>query len=279
MHTIPSLDEGAEWMHSLRGVDIVVHTAARAHILRGEVANALACYRAVNTAGSVNLAQQAAKAGVRRFVFLSSIGVHGDRQRHPFSEADNPSPHSPYALSKWEAEKALWQTAQQTGMDLVIIRPPLVYGPNAPGNFGRLLSLVHSGWPLPLASVHNCRSFIGLDNLVNFIEWCCVQPAAANQTFVISDGEDISTPGLIRQMAQAMDRPARLLPMPVCLLRAAAALVGRSAVLQQLAGDLVIDSSKARRLGWTPQVPLAEGIRRAVKPAPTALLHHDETPF
>ena len=208
---VGNIDGTTGWSKALQSAEAVIHLAARVHIMRDSADDPLAEFRRVNTEGTLHLARQAAEAGVRRLIFLSTIGVHGNSTLHgkAFTPADTPSPHDPYSLSKYEAEIGLRSIAQSTGMEAVIIRPPLVYGGNAPGNFGKLTRLIARGFPLPLASINNLRSFVGIDNLVDFITTCLEHPAAANETFLVSDGEDLSTPDLIRRMARAMNRPAR----------------------------------------------------------------------
>jgi nucleoside-diphosphate-sugar epimerase len=242
-----------------------VHLAARVHVLHYAVEDPLAAFRAVNVGGTLNLARQAICAGVKRFVFISSIGVNGSQttKGKSFSESDKPKPHNAYALSKWEAELGLLQIADETGLEVVIIRPPLVYGANAPGNFGSLLRAVKLGWPLPLGTVRNQRSLVALDNLVDFIITCITHPLAANQTFLISDGQDLSTTELVRGMALAASVPARLLPVPVWALELAGRLLGKGDAVQRLCSNLQVDISKARSLlGWVPPVSVDEGLRR-----------------
>jgi nucleoside-diphosphate-sugar epimerase len=249
------------------GVQCVIHCAARAHIMRDEALDPLTEYRRVNVQGTLNLARQAAVAGVKRFVFLSSMKVNGESTGGlpRFARDDEPRPEDAYGLSKWEAEQGLWEIASQTGMEVVVVRPPLVYGPGVKGNFARLLDLVRSGVPLPLASVNNCRSFIGLDNLVDLLIRCVDHPKAAGQTLLVSDGQDLSTPELLRMIANAMGRPARLFSVPVPLLRLAGRVVGRLNEVDRLVGSLRVDSSATRELlGWTPPVGVEEGIRRMV---------------
>jgi nucleoside-diphosphate-sugar epimerase len=260
------LEDKAGLLAALDGVKVVVHAAARAHVMHDELADPLTEYRRVNVQGTTNLALQSAEAGVRRFVFISSIGVNGNQTDHPFSEADHPQPHDDYAISKHEAEQALWQVARDTGMEVVVIRPPLVYGPGAPGNFASLVRWVRRGLPLPLGAVHNRRSLVALDNLVDFIALCASperSPQAANQTFLVSDGDDVSTTELLRRVAQAYGVPARLLPVPVGLMRGTARLLGKTAVADRLFGSLQVDASKARDLlGWIPPVTMHEQLRK-----------------
>jgi nucleoside-diphosphate-sugar epimerase len=261
------LDLTTDWSASLRSVDTVVHCAGRAHVMKDAVADPLAAFRTVNVDGTLNLAYQAIKAGVNRFVFISSIGVNGSQTTIDklFSESDQAKPHNAYALSKWEAEQGLMQIAAETGLEVVIIRPPLVYGCNAPGNFGSLMRAVQHGWPLPLGAVHNQRSMVALDNLVDFIVTCITHPQAANQTFLVSDGQDLSTTELIRGMAKAAGVSPRLLPVPVWALQAGATLLGKGGVVQRLCGNLQVDISKARSfLGWLPPLSVSEGLRRAM---------------
>jgi nucleoside-diphosphate-sugar epimerase len=264
---VAELGPTTDWSAALQGVATVVHCAGRAHVMSDTVADPLAVFRAANRDGSLNLAQQAVNAGVKRFVFISSIGVNGSQTEvvKPFFETDQAKPHNDYALSKWEAEQGLMQIAAETGLEVVIIRPPLVYGPNAPGNFGSLMRAVQRAWPLPLGAVHNQRSLVALDNLVDFIVTCITHPQAANQTFLVSDGQDLSTTELVRGMAQAAGVPARLLPVPVWALQAGATLLGKGDAVQRLCGNLQVDISKARNLlGWTPPVSVDAGLLLAM---------------
>ena len=236
-------------------------------MIKDNVIDPLTVFRTVNTVGTLNLARQAVAAGVKRFLFLSSIGVNGMQTEsyQAFSEADQANPHNAYALSKWEAEQGLMRIAAETGLEVVIIRPPLVYGCRAPGNFGSLTRAVQRGLLLPLASVHNQRSLVGLDNLVDFIITCVTHPQAANETFLVSDGQDLSTTELVRGMALAAGVPSRLLPVPVWALQAAATLLGKGDAVQRLCDNLQVDISKARNLlGWVPPVSVTEGLRRAM---------------
>ena len=264
---VGSIDPATKWLSLLQDVDSVIHLAARVHVIRDSASDPLAEFRCVNTAGTLNMARQAATAGVRRFIFLSTIGVNGNSTLHgkAFVPTDAPSPHDPYSVSKLEAEFGLRDIAKNTGMEVVIIRPPLVCGTNALGNFGKLTRVVAKGLPLPLASIDNRRSFVGIDNLIDFIVTCLEHPAAANETFLVSDGEDLSTPDLIRRMARAMNQPARLLPMPKFLIMAGATILGKRKMAQRLCESLQVDISKSRTLlGWNPPISVDEGLKRAV---------------
>jgi len=248
------------------GVSTVIHLAARVHVMHDTAADPLAAFREVNVDTTLQLASQAAAAGVRRFVFVSSVKVNGETtgEDHPFTERDAAAPQDAYALSKWEAEQGLRQIADSTDMEVVIIRPPLVYGPGVKANFAALMRAVQRGVPLPLGAVRNLRSLVGLDNLVDFIITCAHHPAAANQTFLVSDGADISTPDLVRAMASAAGRQARLLPVPVGVLASLASLLDKRAAVDRLCSSLQLDISKARELlHWAPPVTLDEGLRRA----------------
>jgi len=256
----------ADWSNTLKGVDVVVHLAARAHVLKESASQPLEMFRKINLKGTLNFAQQSVSAGVKRFIFISSIGVNGNQNNIPFSENDAPNPAEPYAVSKYESELGLREIARATDMEVVIIRPPLVYGPNAPGNFGRLLKWVKKGVPLPLSAIYNKRSLIALDNLVDFIVLCIDHRAAANQTFLVSDGKDLSTTELLHGVALAMGKKARLFPVPMGLLNLGATLLGKKALFQRLCGSLQVDISKSRQLlGWNPPITVEEGLRRAVR--------------
>ena len=249
--------------------DCVVHLAARVHVMHvmhETTNNPLAEFRRVNVQGTLNLARQAAAAGVRRFVFISSVKVNGESTQTgvPFTADDTPAPLDAYGVSKREAEQGLRELGVQTGMEVVIIRPPLVYGPGVKANFAAMMRWLKRGVPLPLGAIHNQRSLVAIDNLVDLILLCLTHPAAAHQTFLVSDGEDVSTTALLRRMGQAMGHPARLIPVPSGMLKLAGALVGKSDVVQRLCGSVQVDIAKTRDiLGWTPPVSLDEGLRRA----------------
>ncbi len=265
--SIGSIDYSTDWLQVLRGCDVVVHLAAKVHV-RNEIGNdSLEDFRKVNKFGTINLARQAAAMGVRRFVFISSIGVNGaETSKNPFSHLDKPAPHSPYAVSKHEAELGLHKVAEETGMEIVIIRPPLIYGPNAPGNFRSLNRLLMSGIPLPLGLVkNNRRSYVALDNLVDLILTCVQHPKASNQIFLVSDGVDISTADLLQKMGKAMNRSVYLLPVPVEILYLIASLLGKKVMAQSLMRSLQLDiRNTCDVLNWRPPLSVDEGLSRAV---------------
>ncbi len=246
-------------------VDVVVHLAARVHRIRDAAVDPLAEFRRVNTLGTKALARRSAEAGVRRLVFLSSIKVNGESTPagKAFSGDDRPDPQDAYAVSKWEAEQTLSEIGRQTGLEIVVLRPPLVYGPGVKANFLSLLRWIDRGRPLPLGRIRNRRSLLYLENLLSAIEACLTHPNAAGQVFLPSDGAPVSTPELARLIGEALRRPARLVPVPLPLLRLAARLVGRSGMVARLTDSLVIDSAPLReRLDWRPVCPLAEGLSR-----------------
>lgn len=262
-YVVGDLSGTTDWRKAVTGQQIVIHAAARAHVTNVGEGDPLTEYRRVNVDGTLELARQAAAAGVKRFVFISSIGVNGNVNVRPFTALDVPHPVEPYAQSKWEAEQGLWRIQQETGMELVIIRPPLVYGPAAPGNFGSLVRWVGKGIPLPLGAIRNRRSLVGIDNLVDLIVRCIDHPAAANQVFLAGDGRDLSTTELLRLVGDAMGRPARLIPVPAGVLKLSAALLGRKAMAQRLLGSLQVDISQTcETLDWQPPFTVEEGLRR-----------------
>lgn len=255
---VGNISTQTDWQQALNKVDVVIHCAARAHIMNDVVADPLAEFRKVNTAGTLNLAKQAAEACVRRFVFISSIKVNGElTESVPFSSEDSFVPTDPYGLSKYEAEQGLLALAKETGMEVVIIRPTLVYGSGVKGNFASLLKWMKRGVPLPLGAIHNQRSLVALDNLVDFIIHCIDHPKASNEIFLISDGEDVSTTELLQKVAKAFDKRALLLPIPVSWMTLAAKLLGKADVANRLFGSLQVDSSKAHELlGWEPIITM-----------------------
>lgn len=261
---VGNITADTSWRQALADVDGVVHLAAKVHVQPAGGRDVLDSYRALNVAGSVNLARQAADAGVSRFVFLSSVKVNGEEGR--FSESDSPAPIGPYGISKHEAELGLRRVAEESQMEVAIIRPPLVYGPGVRANFRTLMRAISLGIPLPFGAVANKRSFVALDNLVDFIFVCLEHPAAANETFFVSDGLDLSTPELLRRLSAAIGKPARLVAVPQALLMAGATFLGQRSLMQRLVGSLQVEISKARqRLGWEPVTPVDEALRRAVE--------------
>jgi nucleoside-diphosphate-sugar epimerase len=246
-----------------------VHCAGRAHVMNDRSPDALAEFRRVNVQGTVNLARQAAEAGVKRFIFLSSIKVNGELTEvgKPFTADDEPAPEDPYGISKYEAEQALRQIASDSGMELVVIRPPLVYGPGVKANFESMMKWLAKGIPLPLGATRgNRRSLVALDNLIDLIITCLSHPNAANQIFLVSDGEDISTTLLLSRMGKVLGRPARLFYMPLALLKVGALLMRKKTIYQRLTGSLQLDITKTQKLlDWTPPVTLDEGLRRVAR--------------
>lgn len=266
---IDDLLSGAEWSEALLGVSAVVHLAARVHVMNDKSAEPLAEFRRVNVEGTAHLAREAAAAGVRRFVFLSSIKVNGEftTAGRPFTANDIPAPEDPYGVSKHEAEQLLRQIAADTGMEVVIIRPPLVYGPGVKANFASMMHWLARGVPLPLAAVtENRRSLVALDNLVDLIVICLNHPGAANETFLVSDGEDLSTAELLKRMGAALGYPARLFYLPPALLKLGGTVVNKPGIYQRLCGSLQLDIAKTHQLlGWTPPVSVEEGLRHAAE--------------
>jgi nucleoside-diphosphate-sugar epimerase len=259
---IGEIGPDTDWRAALAGVDAVVHLAARAHVLDERSADALALYRAVNATAAVRLAEAAAASGVRRFVFLSSVRAHGARTTGaPFTEASPLAATDPYGRSKVEAETGLAALARTSRLEVVVLRPPLVYGAEARGNFARLAKLVERGVPLPLGAVRNRRSLVYIGNLVHAIVRSLDRPEAAGQTFMVSDGEDVSTAELVRRIARALGRTPHLIPVPPALLRLGGSLLGRREDVARLLDDLVVDSSHIRRtLGWSPPYTLDQGL-------------------
>ncbi len=261
---VTNIDGLTVWKMALPQVSVVIHMASVAHISpHNSTLTPIPDFRTVNVDGTLNLARQAAEAGVKRFIFLSSIGVNGVSNSAPFTPYDIPNPIEPYAQSKWEAEQGLMQIAEQTGMQVVIIRPPLVYGPNAPGNFGRLVRWVEKGVPLPLGAVHNKRTLVSVDNLVDLIRVCINHPAAANRVIMAGDDEDVSTTQILRGIAEGMGKPSRLIPVPESLLWAGASLIGKKAMAEKVLGSLQVDISETKALlGWQPPYTFEEGMKR-----------------
>lgn len=250
---------------ALRETDVIVHTAARVHVMNERSNNPLNLFRRVNSEATLALARMAAEAGVKRFVFLSTVKVNGEStsDRAPFSESDICQPDDPYAISKWEAEQGLFHISSTTPMESVIIRAPLIYGPGVKGNFATLYKFIEKGFPLPLASIKNQRSLLALDNLLSFINICLTHQMAANEIFLLSDDRDVSTPELVKCLADAQGKSALLLPLPVFLLRFLAFTVGKKAFSERLLGSLCVDVSKAKSLlDWKPVVTMQQQLSK-----------------
>ncbi len=261
---VPDFSDQSAWQKPLQGCDLVIHLAARVHVMKDKVSNPLEEFRKVNVDGTLALAAQAAKAGIKRFIYVSSIKVNGEATElnKPFTEQDTANPQDAYAISKYEAEQGLLLIAQQTGMEIVIIRPPLIYGPGVKANFASMLRTVKRGMPLPLGAIHNKRSFVYVGNLVSLIECCIDHPAAKNQVFLVSDGHDLSTTELLQECAAALNVRSRLVPVPQNLIEGFAAFFGKQSVAQRLCGNLQVDISKAHTLlGWKPTIPVADGLK------------------
>lgn len=262
---LPPMDLTAEtnWHDALEGCDVVIHTAARVHVMEETANDPLYEFRKINVEGTLNLARQAAQKHVKRFVFISSIKVNGEStsSNQLYAADDIAKPEDPYAFSKYEAEQGLLLLSEQTGMEVVIIRPPLVYGPGVKGNFQRMISWLQKGIPLPLGMVKNKRSFVALDNLVSLILTCVAHPKAANQIFLVSDGDDLSTPELLKKIGRSMNKPVTLLPIPFWFLKFSATILGKKDILQRLCGSLQVDITKTcNMLDWKPVVNTNEGL-------------------
>ena len=266
-HNIGEIDQNTKWIDVLDGVNCVIHCAAKTHLLKDLKKNSLLAFRKVNVEGTINLAKQAAACGVKRLIFLSSIKVNGEKtvESSMFKHNDISKPEDAYGISKWEAERGLWEISKQTGLEVVIIRAPLVYGRGVKGNLKRLIKLIKSGTPLPFSLVKNKRSLIGIDNLVDIITRCIDHPNAAGKTFLVCDGEDLSTPKLIKLIASSMEKRAYLFPLPVFLLKILGSIFGKREEINRLVGSLRIDNSYIKEtLNWTPPISVQEGIRRMV---------------
>jgi nucleoside-diphosphate-sugar epimerase len=263
--SVGEINADTNWTDALRGINVVIHLAARVHVMNDHAVDPLDELRKVNVDGAVNLARQAAKAGVQRYIFISSIKVNGEGALlgQPYTAENQPAPIDAYGISKREAEDALRQLADQTGMEVVIIRPPLVYGPGVKANFHSMMRWLEKGVPLPLAAIHNKRSFVALDNLVDLIVTCIAHPSAANQTFLAGDGEDLSTTELLHRLGNALGKPAKLFPLPIWLLNAGAMLSGRRDMAQRLCNSLQVDISKTcELLDWQPPVSVDDALKK-----------------
>jgi nucleoside-diphosphate-sugar epimerase len=261
---VGNFENNPDFSTSLSEVDCVIHIAGKAHVIDKVKASALDEFRKINTELTLDLAKQAVTAGVERFVFLSSIGVNGNQNNQPFLEIDTPNPQEPYAISKYEAEQGLFKISKKTGIEVVIIRPPLVFGAKAPGNFGRLLHWVNAKYPIPLpfGSINNSRSLVALDNLVDFIILCISHKKATNEVFLISDGDDLSTTQLLQNILKIYNKNTLLLPVPVSLMLFVAKLIGKKSGAVRLFSSLQVDSSKARDLlEWKPIVTMKDQLK------------------
>lgn len=261
---VGTIDGQTDWSNALNQIDVVIHLAARVHVMNDDAVDSLGEYRKVNVEGTLNLAKQAVAYGVKRFIFLSSIKVNGECTElgKPFKEDDIPNPQDNYGLSKYEAEEGLSLIALKTAMDVVVIRPPLIYGPGVKANFANMMKVVQRGIPLPFGAIYNKRSMVYVGNLVSLILRCIDHPAAANQVFLVSDGCDVSTTELLRACAAALCVKARLLPMPQSWIESGASLLGKQAIAQRLCGSLQVDITKAKQqLDWSPPFQLSEGLK------------------
>ena len=264
---VAALNADTDWQEVFTGVDKIVHCAARVHVMHETGAEALEAYREVNVKGTIRLAEQASDNGIGRFVYLSSIKVNGENTTsHPFNPEDLPAPEDPYSISKWEAEQALKRISAKTGLEVVIIRPPLVYGPGVGANFLRLMQVLNLRIPLPFGAIHNSRSLVALDNLIDLIAICLNHPKAADQIFLVSDGDDLSTTTLLLRIANALGKPAHLIPVKASLLWAVARLLGKVDLTHRLCGSLQIDIGKTRDLlGWSPSISSDEALKKTAK--------------
>lgn len=265
---VGGLSSSNNWSKALHNVSTVIHTAARVHVMNDAAIDPLLVYRRVNVEGTKNLAKQAAAAGVKRFIFLSSIKVNGEATKvgNPFTAEDTPTPIDPYGISKAESEQALLELSDLTGMEVVILRPVLVYGPGVKANFQSMMRWIYKGVPLPLGDIHNKRSFLALDTLIDLITTCIEHPAAANQIFLVSDGEDLSTSELLQRVGKALGSPARLFPVPGVLIDIAARLLGKRDFSQRLLGSLQVDISKTRDiLSWKPSVSVDKELEKTAQ--------------
>ncbi|THB68576.1 MAG: SDR family oxidoreductase [Gammaproteobacteria bacterium] len=267
-YIIGNIGEETDWGEALSSIDVVIHTAARVHVMSDKASNPLAEFRKTNVDGTKNLAIQAAKAGVKRLVFISSIKVNGEStcKNEPFRYSDLPSPQDPYGISKYEAEKELKQISENTGLEVVIVRPPLVYGPGVKANFHNMMKWVNRGVPLPLGSINNRRSLVSLFNLVDFLYCCSTNENAANKTFLVSDDEDISTTNLLKKIENTMGKKSRLIPISPNIISTTAGLLGKGDFAKRLLGSLQLDISYSKNeLGWSPVSSIDETLEKTVK--------------
>ncbi|MCK5896478.1 MAG: NAD-dependent epimerase/dehydratase family protein [Cocleimonas sp.] len=272
---INNLDAKIVWTDTLKDIDVIIHTAARVHIMNEKEHNPLHAFRETNVEGTLNLAKQAAKAGVKRFIYLSSIKVNGEftQPQHPFTANDLPHPVGAYAQSKYEAEQALQALAKQTNIEIVIIRPPLVYGEGVKGNFLTMMKWLNKGIPLPFARIHNTRSLVALENIIDLIEQCLYHPAAVNEVFLVSDDHDLSTSQLLKQLQQHLKKANSLYFFPTSLLTLLATLIRKTTVSQRLFSSLQIDMEKTKtHLNWVPPVSMEKALQK------TAVFYQENLP-
>ena len=264
---VGDIDGATDWSMALKDCDVVIHLAARVHVMLDSADDPLTEFRKVNTVGTEHLARSAAAKGVKRFVYVSSVKVNGEETigNQSYSEKNQPNPQDPYGISKWEAEQALQRVAEETGLEVVIVRPPLVYGAGVKGNFSQMVTVLKCGVPLPFASVCNKRSLIYVGNLVDAILLCATHPAAVGQTYLVSDGEDMSTSDLLGKIRILLGQSPRLFAFPIALLKLAGRLTGKSKQIERLIGSLQIDASKIRReLGWVPPYSMQQGLQKTL---------------
>ncbi|AHG21859.1 hypothetical protein Z042_21270 [Chania multitudinisentens RB-25] len=263
---VGELAPDTDWTKALSNITDIVHLAARVHVMNERESDPLAAFRRINVEGTINLAHQALAAGVRRFVFVSSVKVNGEATTvKPYAESDTAAPVDPYGVSKHEAEQALWELARHTSLEVVVVRPPLVYGPGVKANFRNLMGAVARGIPLPIGAIHNARSMVAIDNLVDFLITTLQHNAAAGQMFLVSDGDDLSTPALARKLGSAMGRPARLIPVPPSILHLLGILTGKQSTIDRLTGSLQVDINHAKTLlGWQPRVSVNQALERTI---------------
>ena len=262
---VGEINANTDWQKALKDVNIVIHLAARVHVMHETDSDPFAAFERVNTAGTLNLAEQAVSSGVKRLMFLSTIKVNGEQTQQAYLASDLVNPTDPYGLSKWRAEQGLRTVRDKSDMEIVIIRPPLIYGPQVKGNFLRLITLINKGWPVPLASVKNKRSMVSVDNLCDLVKTCLSHSKADGELFLVSDGQDLSTPELIRLISDSMRKSAKLLPFPVTWLYFFAGLIHKRQEVERLCGSLQVDIQKNRDiLGWQPPFSVAEGIHKTV---------------
>ncbi len=264
---IKDVSASTDWSNALKNCDVVIHMAARVHVMQEHAKNPLYEFRKVNVEGTLNLARQAAIKGVKRFIFISTIKVNGEETQlgHAFHSEDTPCPQDPYGISKYEAEQGLLGMALETGLQIVIIRPTIIYGPGVKGNFRHMINWLSKGYPLPLKSIKNKRSFVSIYNLVDLMVKCIEHPKATNQIFLVSDNDDLSTSELLRKTCKALNKPTRLLPMPYWVMSGVAKIFGKKIIVQRLCGSLQVDISKTLDLlGWKPEVSTDEALQRTI---------------